>query len=62
MKEHKSLLLNKGMNFGRDKDLQKVDKTINDMVAEGWSLDHVCSPNDVGGAIVGIFSREKKEE
>lgn len=62
MKQYTTRLLNKGMNWGRDKDLAKVDETLNAMVAEGWALEHVVSPNDVGGAIVGIFSKEKETE
>lgn len=61
MKQYSTKLLNQGMNWGRSKDLAKVDETINDMVADGWTLEHVVSPNDVGGAIVGIFSKEKDE-
>ena len=30
--------------------------------ADGWTLEHVVSPNDFGGAIVGIFSKEAEEE
>ncbi len=62
MKEVKVELVNRGMNFGRKNDLEKAERTINDLLAEGWSLDHVVSPNDVGGAIVGIFSREKEDK
>lgn len=62
MKQYTAKLLNQGMNWGRGKDLAKVDETINAMVEDGWALEHVVSPNDVGGAIVGIFSKEKEAE
>ena len=61
MKTYKAVYLNKGLTFSREKDLTKVDDAINKMVADGWALEHVVSPNDFGGAIIGIFSKEAEE-
>ena len=58
MKKYKTVLLNKGLNFGRAADLGKVDENLNKLSAEGWTLVNALSPNDMGGAIVGIFEKE----
>ena len=43
----------------REKDLEVTQKRINDIAAEGWELQQVISPNDLGGAIIGIFFKDK---
>ncbi len=58
MKEYKLVYLNKGFKFSREKDLAQAQETINEYVAEGWVLQQIVSPNDVGGALVGIFYKE----
>jgi hypothetical protein len=59
LKEYKTVFLNPGIKLSREKDLATVDATLNKMVEEGWTLEHIISPNDFGGAMVGIFSKEK---
>ena len=59
MKEYKVVFLNKGVRLTRKKDLEVTQKRINDVVAEGWELQQVISPNDLGGAIIGIFFKDK---
>lgn len=59
MKEYKVVNLNKGFNFTREKDLKQMEENINAIVAEGWTLQQVISPNDLGGAMIGIFFKEK---
>ena len=59
MKEYKVVFLNKGLRMTRKKDLEVTQKRINDMAAEGWELQHVISPNDLCGAIIGIFFKDK---
>ena len=44
MKVYKSEVLNKGFNLGRKNDLEKTDETINRLISEGWTLEHVVSP------------------
>ena len=59
MKIYKSKCLNPGIRFSREKDLELVDENINKMVQDGWKLEHTVTPNDLTGAIIGIFSKDK---
>ncbi|MCD8381439.1 MAG: DUF4177 domain-containing protein [Clostridiales bacterium] len=59
MKEYKVVLLNKEIKLSRAKDLEQTQNAINQCVEEGWELQQVISPNDLNGAMVGIFCREK---
>jgi len=58
MREYKVVYLNKGLKFSREKDLAETQETINECSAEGWILQQVVSPNDLGGAMIGIFYKE----
>ena len=58
MREYKVVYLNKGLRFSREKDLAETQETINECAAEGWILQQVVSPNDLGGAMIGIFYKE----
>ena len=57
MREYKLVYLNKGINLTRNKDLQQAEQTINEYVAEGWTLQQVVSPADMAGVLVGVFYR-----
>ena len=59
MKEQKLVHLNEGIKFSRKKDIEQTEECINKYAQEGWELQQVISPNDLGGAMIGIFSREK---
>ena len=59
MKEYKVVNLNKAIHMSRDKDLAQMEENINALVAEGWELQQVISPNDLGGVMIGIFFNEK---
>ena len=59
MKEYKFVNLNKDFHMAREKDLKQMEDSINALVAEGWTLQQVISPNDLGGVMIGIFFREK---
>ena len=59
MREYKLVYLNKGINFNRDKDLANADDVINQYVSAGWTLQQIISPADLGGALVGLFYKEK---
>ena len=59
MKEYKGVNLNKAIHMSRDKDLAQVEENINALVAEGWELQQVISPNGLGGVMIGIFFKEK---
>lgn len=59
MKEYKLVFLNKGIKFSREKDIDETENTINEYASQGWELQQVVSPNDLGGAMIGIFYKEK---
>ena len=59
MKEYKLVYLNKGLKMSREKDLEQAQEIINEHVAEGWELQQIVSPNDMAGALVGVFCKEK---
>ena len=59
MKEYKLVYLNKGIKMSREKDLEQAQEIINEYVAEGWELQQIVSPDDMGGALVGVSWKEK---
>ena len=59
MKEYKLVYLNKGLKMSREKDLEQAQDGINECIADGWELQQVVSPNDMAGALVGVFFKEK---
>ena len=59
MKEYKFLYLNKGVKISRGKDLAQCEEVLNQYVAEGWQLQQIISPNDLGGAIIAVVYKEK---
>lgn len=61
MKEYKLVYLNKGIKATREKDLEQSQNAINAQIEEGWHLQQIVSPNDMVGALVGVFYREKEE-
>ena len=60
MKEYKLVHLNKGLKWSREKDLDQAEELINQYVSEGWVLEQIMSPSDGMGAMIGVFSKEKK--
>lgn len=58
MKEYKLVHLNKGLTLTRKKDLEQAQNLINEYIENGWELQQVVSPNDLGGALIGIFYKE----
>lgn len=48
MKEYKVVNLNKAIHMSRDKDLAQMEENINALVAEGWELQQVISPQRFG--------------
>ena len=59
MKTYELVHLNPKIRFKRGTDLQDAQEAINRKVAEGWTLQQVISPNDLGGSLVGVFYKEK---
>lgn len=58
MKEYKMVYLNKGIKFKRESDLKEAESVLNQYVNEGWELQQIVSPNDLGGALVAIMYKE----
>ncbi|MBQ3603574.1 MAG: DUF4177 domain-containing protein [Clostridia bacterium] len=44
--------------MSREKDLEQAQDVINEYIAEGWELQQIISPNDIMGALVGVFYKE----
>ncbi len=59
MKEYRLIYLNKGIKLSRDKDLEQAQEIINSQASDGWELQQIVSPNDLGGAMIGVFCKEK---
>ena len=59
MKEYKFLQLKQGLKLSRDKDLLQCEDILNQYISEGWQLQQIISPNDLGGAIIAIIYQEK---
>ena len=60
MKEYKLVYLNKGFSVSREKDLNKAEEKITEMVEQGWELQQIVTPDDGVGAMVGVFYKERK--
>ena len=60
MKEYKLVYLNKGLSVSREKDLNKAEEKITEMIEQGWELQQIVTPDDGVGAMVGLFFRERK--
>ncbi|MCD8036865.1 MAG: DUF4177 domain-containing protein [Clostridiales bacterium] len=61
MKKYKLVYLNKGFNLSRNKDLDEAGKMLNEYIADGWELQQIVSPADMGGALVGVFFKEENQ-
>jgi hypothetical protein len=59
MKKYKVINLNKSLKLKRDNDLNQMQDVINEQVKSGWDLQHIVSPNDLGGAVIGVFCKEE---
>lgn len=59
MKEYNLVYLNKGFNLSREKDVEQAEAVINEHIAEGWELQQIVAPSDLGGALIGVFYRDK---
>ena len=59
MKKYKLVYLNKGLKLTRKEDLEQSEDIINDYIAKGWTLQQIVSPNDIMGALVGVFYKEQ---
>ena len=58
MKEYKLVILNPELHLSRKKDLEGAETVLNKYVREGWDLQQIVSPNDLGGALVAVMYKE----
>jgi hypothetical protein len=58
MKEYKVINLNESFKLKREDDLKQIQDTINEQAKSGWELQHIVSPNDLGGCVIGVFCRD----
>lgn len=45
--------------MSRKKDLAQAEKVINEYISDGWELQQIVSPDDMMGAMVGVFYRDE---
>lgn len=60
MKEYKLVYLNKGIKWTTEADIAQAEEEINQWVAEGWTLQQIATPSNMG-ALIGVFYREKQD-
>jgi len=58
MKEYKLVELNKKVRLSRTKDLNDAEIVLNSYIKEGWTLQQIVSPNDIGGALIAVLYKE----
>lgn len=58
MREYKFVNLNPNLHLSRKRDLEESAETLNQYIKEGWILQQVVSPNDVGGALVAVMYKD----
>ena len=58
MKEYKLVELNEKAHLSRTKDLNDAEIKLNSYIKEGWTLQQIVSPNDIGGALVAVLYKE----
>ena len=58
MKEYKLVELNKKVRLSRTKDLNDAEIVLNSYIEEGWTLQQIVSPNDIGGALIAVLYKE----
>ncbi len=59
MKTYKLVYLNKNLHLSREKDLAEAEEKLNELSSEGWILQQIISPNDLGGAMVAVMYKEQ---
>lgn len=59
MRKYKLVYLNRKVKMSRKKDLAQAEKVINEYISDGWELQQIVSPDDMMGAMVGVFYRDE---
>ena len=58
MRKYKIVQLNEKAHLSRSKNLQDAEDKLNVLAKEGWTLQNVVSPNDLGGALVAVLYKD----
>ena len=58
MREYKLVNLNPNLHITRKRDLEESSENLNKYIQEGWILQQVVSPNDIGGALIAVMYKE----
>lgn len=61
MKEYKLVTLNENLRLSRRKDLNDAEIKLNSYIKDGWTLQQIVSPSDIGGALVAVLYKEIEE-
>ena len=58
MREYKFFNLNPKIHLDRAKDIADAELELNNHIQEGWQLEQLLSPADLGGAIYAVMYKE----
>lgn len=58
MKEYKLVILNEEVHLSRKKDIEDAEKKLNQYIREGWELQQIISPNDLGGEMIAVLYKD----
>ncbi len=58
MKNYKLVYLNENIRLSRKKDLADAEAVLNQYSTDGWVLQQIVSPNDLGGALIAVMYKE----
>ena len=58
MKDYKLVNLNDNLHLSRKKDLADAEAVLNTYSADGWVLQQIVSPDDLGGALIAVMYKE----
>lgn len=58
MKNYKLVYLNENLRLSRKKDLADAEAVLNMYTADGWILQQIVSPGDLGGALIAVMYKE----
>lgn len=58
MKNYKLVYLNENIRLSRKKDLADAESVLNQYSADGWILQQIVSPADLGGALIAVMYKE----
>ena len=61
MKEYKLVTLNENLRLSRKKDLNDAEIKLNSYIKDGWTLQQIVSPSDIGGSLVAVLYKEIEE-